>query len=97
MNYRSLRAIWKYLREIKSLVSLALPILAGMVSQTLMGIADTVMVGRVGVTPLAASSLVINLFHLPMVFGFGMLSAVSILAANAYGAKDDVGTGRVQQ
>lgn len=95
MNYRSLRAIWKYLREIKSLVRLALPILAGMVSQTLMGIADTVMVGRVGVTPLAASSLVINLFHLPMVFGFGMLSAVSILAANAYGAKDDVGTGRV--
>ena len=54
---------------------LALPIMAGLVGQTLIGIADTVMVGAVGVEALAAASLVVNLFHLPLVFGFGMLSS----------------------
>ena len=69
--------------------------MAGLVGQTLMGIADTLMVGQVGVIPLAASSLVINLFHLPMVFGFGMLTSVSVLTATAFGAKDPMQAGRV--
>ena len=58
MNYRTLRVLWKYAREVRSLFRLSLPIMAGLVGQTLMGIADTVMVGQVGVIPLAASSLV---------------------------------------
>lgn len=95
MNYRTLRVLWKYAREVRSLFRLSLPIMAGLVGQTLMGIADTVMVGQVGVIPLAASSLVINLFHLPMVFGFGMLTSVSVLSANAFGAKDPLQVGRV--
>ena len=95
MKYHTLRAIWKYVREVRSLFRLGLPIMAGLVGQTLMGIADTVMVGQVGVIPLAASSLVINLFHLPMVFGFGMLTSVSVLTASAFGAKDPVQAGRV--
>ena len=64
---------------------LALPIMAGLVGQTLIGIADTVMVGAVGVEALAAASLVVNLFHLPLVFGFGMLSSISVHASHAYG------------
>ena len=95
MNYRTLRGIWKYLREVRSLFRLGIPIMAGFVGQTLMSIADTLMVGQVGVIPLAAASLVMNLFHLPMVFGFGMLSSVSVLTANAFGAKDPVQAGRV--
>ncbi|MFL2911443.1 MAG: MATE family efflux transporter, partial [Limisphaerales bacterium] len=95
MNYRTLRVLWKYAREVRSLFRLSLPIMAGLVGQTLMGIADTVMVGQVGVIPLAASSLVINLFHLPMVFGFGMLTSVSVLSANAFGANDPLQVGRV--
>ena len=95
MNYRTLRGIWKYLREVRSLFRLGIPIMAGLVGQTLMSIADTLMVGQVGVIPLAAASLVMNLFHLPMVFGFGMLSSVSVLTANAFGAKDPVQAGRV--
>ncbi len=67
---------------------LALPIMAGLVGQTLIGIADTVMVGAVGVEALAAASLVVNLFHLPLVFGFGMLSSISVHASHAYGAED---------
>ena len=67
---------------------LALPIMAGLVGQTLIGIADTVMVGAVGVEALAAASLVVNLFHLPLVFGFGMLSSISVHASHAYGAEN---------
>ncbi len=48
MNYRTLRVLWKYAREVRSLFRLSLPIMAGLVGQTLMGIADTVMVGQVG-------------------------------------------------
>ncbi|HIL72392.1 MAG TPA: hypothetical protein EYG38_21350, partial [Verrucomicrobia bacterium] len=39
--------------------------MAGMVGQMLLGIADTVMVGRVGVVPLAAASLVNTICHIP--------------------------------
>ena len=45
------------LRENRRTFFLALPIVAGLVGQMLIGIADTIMVGRVGVTPLAACAL----------------------------------------
>ena len=45
--------LWRH--EVRPTLALALPIMAGMLSQTLMGLVDTIMVGRVGVVPLAAS------------------------------------------
>ncbi len=68
-------------------LKLAIPIMAGMVGQMLLGIADTVMVGRVGVVPLAAASLVNTICHIPLVFGIGILSAISVLTAQKFGAK----------
>lgn len=65
---------------------LAGPIVAGQVGQTLMGLADSVMIGRVGVVPLAASAFAGALFHAVMVPGLGVLSPVSVLAARALGA-----------
>ena len=53
----------------------------------LMGLADTIMVGRVGVVPLAASAFVNAIAHLPWVFGLGLLSSLSVLTAQAYGAQ----------
>ena len=41
------------LRELRPTLSLAVPIVVGQVSQTLMGITDSVMIGRVGKVPLA--------------------------------------------
>lgn len=83
--------LWR--REIRPTLTLALPIMAGMVSQMLMGLADTVMIGRVGVVPLAASSFVNAVAHLPLVFGLGLLSSIAVLTAQAYGARraDDAG------
>src|SRR6476620_6930617 len=75
-------------REVRPTLALALPIMAGMVSQMLMGLADTIMVGRVGVVPLAAASFVNAVAHLPLVFGLGLLSSIAVLTAQAYGAKN---------
>jgi multidrug resistance protein, MATE family len=73
--------------EVRPTLTLAVPIMAGMVSQMLMGLADTVMIGRVGVVPLAASSFVNAVGHLPLVLGIGLLTAIAVLTSQAYGAR----------
>ena len=51
----------------------------------LMGLVDAVMVGRVGVVPLGACGFANTLISVPMIFGFGVLSAVSVRAAHSHG------------
>jgi len=74
------------LSETRRTVSLALPIIVGHVGQMLMGWVDTIMVGRVGVVPLAACGFANTLLSVPLVFGFGLLSAVSVQVSHAHGA-----------
>lgn len=90
---QSLRQARLWLREARPTLALALPIMAGMVGQMLMGLADTIMVGRVGVVPLAACAFVNAVAHLPLVFGLGLLSSIAVLTSQAYGARraDDAG------
>ena len=76
----------RWTREVAPTLSLALPIVAGMISQMAIGIADSVMVGRLGVVPLAAASFVNSIAHLPFVFSLGVLSAIAILTSQAFGA-----------
>jgi MATE family multidrug resistance protein len=77
--------LWRL--ESRRTLGLALPIVAGMVAQMLMGLTDTIMVGRVGVIPLAASSLVNIVGHIPLVLGMGLLSSIAITASHAFGAR----------
>lgn len=71
---------------------LALPLIAGQVGQMLMGVADTVMIGHVGVVPLAASTFANTLLMVPFLFGVGLLSSISIRVAQGRGGgrHDDV-------
>lgn len=85
--------LWRH--EVRPTLTLALPIMAGMLSQTLMGLADTIMVGRVGVVPLAAASFVNAVAHLPLVFGLGLLSCIAVLTSQAYGARKPAEAGEV--
>jgi MATE family multidrug resistance protein len=71
--------------ENRRTLSLASPIIAGFVGQMLMGWADTIMVGQVGVVPLAACAFANTVLAVPMVFGFGLLSSVSVRASHAFG------------
>jgi len=74
------------LRELKSTLLLALPLMAGQVGQMVMGMTDTVMLGRLGPTELAASSFANILIWIPLVFGIGLMVAVSMRVSQARGS-----------
>ncbi|MGB6221718.1 MATE family efflux transporter [Haloferula sp.] len=76
------------LREGKQTGRLALPLVVGQLSHMLMGVVDTVMIGRVGVTELAASAFANTLIYIPMMIGIGMTMAVSIRVSQARGAQN---------
>ncbi|MBU6301769.1 MAG: MATE family efflux transporter [Verrucomicrobia bacterium] len=77
--------------EAGATLRLATPLIAGQLSQMLMGVVDTAMIGPLGTTELAASALVTNLSHIPLVFAIGLLSAIPVRVSQARGAED---TGR---
>jgi multidrug resistance protein, MATE family len=74
------------LSENRRTLALAAPIIAGFVGQMLMGWADTIMVGKTGVIPLAACAFANTVLAVPLVFGFAVLSSVSVRASLAFGA-----------
>lgn len=79
------------LHESRLTLRLALPLMIGQLSQMLLGVADTVMVGHLGVTELAALTFANSLFHVPFVFGIGLLTGISVVTSNSRGADDPVG------
>mgnify|MGYP005842244627 CR=1 FL=1 len=82
------------MRQNRATLALAAPISAGHVGQMLMGLADTVMIGHVGMVSLAACSFANTLLMVPLVFGFGVLSSVSIRSALGFGAGEGKACGR---
>lgn len=74
------------LKELRPTLALALPIIIGQVSQILMGITDSVMIGRVGVVALAAASFTSAVFGVVFIVGIGLLLPVAVLVARAHGA-----------
>ncbi|HVJ45991.1 MAG TPA: MATE family efflux transporter [Luteolibacter sp.] len=80
------------LGESRQTLKLAFPMIIGQLGQMLLGVADTVMVARLGVTDLAALTFANALFLVPFIFGIGILTGVSVLTANARGARDAAGT-----
>lgn len=81
----------RLLHESKLTLKLALPLMIGQLSQMLLGVADTVMIGHLGVTEMAALTFASSLFHVPFVFGIGVLSAVSVITSNSRGANNSPG------
>lgn len=77
------------LTESRITLKLAVPLVIGQVSQMLLGVADTVMLGKIGVTELAVLTFVNSLFYIPFVFGIGLLTSISVFTSNARGARDD--------
>jgi len=78
-------------REGKKTAILSIPLIIGQVGQMLMIIADTVMVGKVGVTELAALTFANAVFAIPFVFGIGLITSISVLSSGAVGRKDESG------
>lgn len=69
-------------------LKLAYPVSIGQLGHIMLGVVDSMMVGKVGADSLAASSLVNGLIFLIVVFGLGMTLAVTPLVAIARGRND---------
>ncbi len=80
-----MRNVSAFAREARATWSLALPLMAGQLSQMLMSLVDSAMVGQVGVVPLAAAAFAHSILSIFGLLGIGLLSAVSVQAAQAHG------------
>ena len=74
--------------ETKKIVTLAWPIVISMLSFTAMDLADTLFVGWLGTTELAAVGLAATVVFLLQCFFMGSLQGVSIVSSQAVGAED---------
>lgn len=81
------RTSLKWLLEMRRTIGLGMPIVAGMVGHMIIGLIDTMMVGRVSVDALAAAALVSTVVGVPWVGVLGLISAVQILSSQAFGAQ----------
>jgi MATE family multidrug resistance protein len=79
---------WKQ-RPFPELVRLAWPIGVSMLSYSVMTLADTLFVGRLGASSLAGVSLGGVFAFTLLCFGFGMLRSVKVLVSQALGAGQD--------
>ncbi len=74
------------IRESRASLLLAVPIVIGQVSQMLMGVTDSVMIGRTGTVPLAASAFGGGVFGVLFIIGVGLLTPVAVFASRSRGA-----------
>ena len=68
-------------------VPLALPVIIGQLGHIVTSVADSIMVGQLGVISLAAVSLAGSITSVPLVFGIGVAYGLTPLVARAYGQK----------
>lgn len=69
----------------KRIVSVSIPIILGNLTQMVLGIIDSAMVGSISAILLAASALVNNILAIPFIMGMGLTYAISPLVASANG------------
>ncbi|MCY1046659.1 MATE family efflux transporter [Corallococcus sp. bb12-1] len=74
--------------ELRALLGLALPLCIAQAGQSLMGLVDTLIVGRAGTSALAAVGLSHSLFFAVSSFGMGLMMGVDPLVSQAIGARN---------
>jgi len=74
-------------KHIVSTINLAYPVIIGQLGIVMMGVVDSLMVGKLGPAPLAAASLGNGMTFLILIIGIGLSLAVTPLVAIAVGAK----------
>jgi MATE family multidrug resistance protein len=75
-----------FLQQARITLRLALPMVVGQVSQMLLGLVDSIMIGQLGAVPLAASAFAGGVFMLFFMVGIGLLLPVALLVSRAHGA-----------
>ena len=77
-----------YSTEFKKNMKIALPVMLGQLGQVTVGIVDSLMIGRLGTSNLAAVSVANGIFFVVLIFGIGLSTAITPLVAQADGEKN---------
>ena len=80
--------------EARRLLILAVPVFLAQIAQTSMGFVDTVVAGRASATDMAAVAVASSFWMPTILFGQGMLMAITPLVAQTLGAGAHKGVGR---
>src|SRR3954464_15779418 len=80
------KAVWR--AEMGETLKLAVPIALTQLGQIAMMTTDLALIGRLGDQAVAAAALAQTAFFVAFPFGMGLVSAVSPLAAQAFGARN---------
>lgn len=75
------------IKELKKILSLAYPVIIGQLGTIMMGVVDSIMVGKLGSEQLAASSLANSLIFIILIIAIGNAVAVTPLIAILIGSK----------
>ncbi|MGB8667653.1 MAG: MATE family efflux transporter [Serratia inhibens] len=76
----------KYFSEARSLLALAIPVIIAQISQTAMGVVDTIMSGAYSATDMAAVAVGTSIWLPAILFGHGLLLALTPVIAQLNGA-----------
>lgn len=74
-----------YIKEYKTNLKLAYPVILGQVGHMITQITDGVMVGHLGASPLAASAFANSVFALALMFVIGLTTGITTLVGKAHG------------
>src|SRR4051794_39524694 len=85
----------KLKKEVIAMLALGIPVILAQLTQMLMMISDTVLVGRVSASALAAVAVSVNTIFLLAVGMWMSLSAINPVVAHHYGAGNYAGIRRV--
>ncbi|WP_413717198.1 MATE family efflux transporter [Silicimonas sp. MF1-12-2] len=75
--------------QVRSLLSLGLPLIGSHIAQVLIGVTDTVMLGWYDIIDLAALSVSAPIFYIVFIFGSGFAWAVTPMVASALAQNDE--------
>lgn len=78
----------RFASDLRSLLALALPIVAGLMCSALMGLVDSAVVAPLGRAALAAVSIAASVMLVFIATLYGLMNATGVLAAQAFGAGD---------
>ena len=77
-----------YLTEYRKNLKIAYPVMLGQLGQVAVGVVDSLMIGRLGTSNLAAVSVANGIFFIILIFGIGLSTAITPLVAQADGEKN---------
>ncbi|MCE9499225.1 MAG: MATE family efflux transporter [Leptospira sp.] len=93
--YHKIRRIFQDTPLSKKIFTLSLPVFLEMISHTLVQVADTIMVGKLGPVATAATGLGGMAYFTGMIFVINASTGVQILTARRFGEKDFKAVGKI--